>query len=84
MVLTELRSNVINPKFRHATSYEFSVYNTYFLGGIGPSVESRFNTDLLKIKNRDNVVLCTTEVQQNAADFFYLLHVGRPVPTKKM
>ena len=27
LVLSELGPNVINPKFRHATSYELSVYN---------------------------------------------------------
>ena len=30
MLLSELWPNVINPKFRHATSYEYSVYNTDF------------------------------------------------------
>ena len=29
-----------------------------FSGGIRPLAVSRFNTDLLKIKNRDKVVLC--------------------------
>ena len=30
LVLSELGPSVINPNFRHATSYEFSVYNTDF------------------------------------------------------
>ena len=30
LVLSEIGPNEINPKVRHATSYEFSVYNTDF------------------------------------------------------
>ena len=56
MVLSEIGPNEINPKFRHATSYEFSIYNTDFW----EEYSLRPCPVLIRIclKNRDKVVLC--------------------------